>query len=472
MSYIRLNKHYIHLPYLFLGVIELGLLVVAAWIAERWTLSLEQSAAVTFEAPTSWWPSLLFAVVLSCCTLSMGVYTALVREGYSSMVLRTLVSFFLLGSVALFVLRALSGQTLLTQGVIFWGVLMATVFVLLARAVFLRLVDTHELKRRVVIYGAGERAKTLLANLQPEQDVVGVEVVGCIPSGSEPVQVDERLVLPAPNDWVRFVKAQQISEIVVSPDERRQREGGVFPLNELIDCKLIGVPTSDALGFCERELGKIDISMLKPGWMLFSDGFKYSKRRSIAKRLFDIGLAGLFLVALWPFMLLTALAVMLESGRPVLYFQERVGLNGRTFRIYKFRSMRQDAEKEGKAVWASKNDSRVTRVGAFIRNTRLDELPQLYNVLRGDMSFVGPRPERPEFVQDLSAHIPFYDTRHKVKPGLMGWAQLKYPYGASVDDARNKLQYDLYYTKNHSFLMDLLIMIQTVEIVLLGKGVH
>jgi exopolysaccharide biosynthesis polyprenyl glycosylphosphotransferase len=205
--------------------------------------------------------------------------------------------------------------------------------------------------------------------------------------------------------------------------------------------------------------------------MLFSDGFKYSRHRYLAKRLFDIAFAGLFLLVLWPFMLLTAMAVMLESGRPVLYHQLRTGLNGKVFRIYKFRSMRQDAEKGG-AVWAQKNDARVTRVGAVIRNTRLDELPQLWNVLKGDMSFVGPRPERPEFVRDLAGQIPYYEVRHKVKPGLMGWAQLKYPYGASVEDARNKLQYDLYYTKNHSFLMDMLIMIQTVEIILLGKGVH
>jgi exopolysaccharide biosynthesis polyprenyl glycosylphosphotransferase len=205
--------------------------------------------------------------------------------------------------------------------------------------------------------------------------------------------------------------------------------------------------------------------------MLYSDGFKYSKRRLMAKRIFDLILASAFFAVLWPFMLLTAIAVKLESPGAVLYHQVRVGLNGRHFRIYKFRSMRQDAEKNG-AVWAQKNDARVTKVGAFIRNTRLDELPQLYNVLAGSMSFVGPRPERPEFVTDLSQQIPFYDTRHKVKPGLMGWAQLKYPYGASVEDAKNKLQYDLYYTKNHSFLMDMLIMIQTVEIILLGKGVH
>lgn len=469
MSYIRLNKHYIHLPYVFLGAIEFLLLLGAAWAARIWYLQLNSLAPLWTQ---TWAPEILFAVVLSFCTLSMGVYPALVREGYSSMVLRTLVSFFLLASLALFVLAVFTPKGFLPQGVVFWGVIFSTALVLVARAVFLKLVDTKELKRRVIIYGAGSRAQQLLDNLVPEKDVIGVQVIGCIPGEQETPVVDQALIMPVPKDWLGFVKAHRISEIVVSPDERRQREGGGFPLNELIDCKLAGVSSSDALAFCERELCKVDISLLKPSWMLFSDGFKYSKRRSIAKRLFDVGLASMFFLMLWPFMLLTAAAILLESGRPVLYFQERVGLNGRTFRIYKFRSMCQNAEKEGKAVWAQKNDSRVTRVGAFIRNTRLDELPQLYNVLKGDMSFVGPRPERPEFVRDLAEQIPFYEMRHKVKPGLMGWAQLKYSYGASVDDARNKLQYDLYYTKNHSFLMDMLIMIQTVEIVLLGKGVH
>ena len=333
-------------------------------------------------------------------------------------------------------------------------------------------VDTAKLKRRVVIYGAGNRAKKLLEDLAPEIDVLGVDVVGCVPNANENIQVDERTVLPLPSDWLDFVKRSYISEIVVSPDERRRVQGDLaFPLNDFLDCKLAGVPSCDALSFCERELGKIDITLLQPSWMLYSDGFKYSKRRLMAKRIFDLILASVFFAVLWPFMLLTAIAVKLESPGAVLYHQVRVGLNGRHFRIYKFRSMRQDAEKNG-AVWAQKNDARVTKVGAFIRNTRLDELPQLYNVLVGSMSFVGPRPERPEFVTELSQQIPFYDTRHKVKPGLMGWAQLKYPYGASVEDAKNKLQYDLYYTKNHSFLMDMLIMIQTVEIILLGKGVH
>jgi exopolysaccharide biosynthesis polyprenyl glycosylphosphotransferase len=205
---------------------------------------------------------------------------------------------------------------------------------------------------------------------------------------------------------------------------------------------------------------------------VFADGFSASRSRDISKRLFDIAICLVLAVVLLPAIALAAFLVFIESGRPILYSQVRVGLNGKPFKIYKIRSMTKDAEKGGKAVWASANDARITRVGAFIRNTRLDEIPQLWNVVRGDMSFVGPRPERPEFVDQLNEEVPFYEYRHSVKPGLMGWAQLNYPYGASVEDAKGKLEYDLYYTKNHSFIMDLLIMIQTVEVVLLGKGVH
>lgn len=471
MSYIRLSKHYVHLPYLFLGVTEALVLGVSAWLAQLLTYNLVDIQNGLLFLPPDWRPIIIFSLLLSCCTLSMGVYTALAREGFSSMVLRTLVSFFFLGSLGLFVLGLLLGKQIIHQGLIFWGVLISTALVIMVRWVFIKVVDTAQLKRRVVIYGAGACAKKLLEDLASEVNVLRVHIVGCIPSADEAVEVDSSLVIPEPHDWLAFVHREQISEIVISPDERRRRNGDEFPLSTFLDCKLAGIPSSDSLSFCERELGKIDITLLKPSWMLFSDGFKYSKRRMVAKRLFDMALASAFFLVLWPFMLLTVIAVKLESPGPILYHQIRVGLNGRHFRIYKFRSMRQDAEKHG-AVWAQKNDARVTRVGAFIRNTRLDELPQLYNVLAGQMSFVGPRPERPEFVTDLAQQIPFYDTRHKVKPGLMGWAQLKYPYGASVEDAKNKLQYDLYYTKNHSFLMDMLIMIQTVEIVLLGKGVH
>jgi sugar transferase (PEP-CTERM system associated) len=446
LSYIRINKHFIHTPYLWLGVAETAALAGANLIVQG-HLGVEP-----------FWPgAVLFAVILGCCTLSMGVYGALLRESLLSLVLRVLVSFCLLGAAALFILGQLWPVDCFASNAVFWSVIAAGFIVVPVRMLFRTLVDLNQLRRRVVLFGAGAKAQKLLAELAPEKSTLAIEIVGCIANMNETVEVEQSLLLPLPADWLSFAKAEQISEIVICPDERRRSDGSEFPLGEFLDCKLAGIDSSDALSFYERELGKIDLSSLQPSWMLFSDGFKYSKRSQWAKRLFDL--------------ILTALAVRLESPGSVLYHQTRVGLNGRHFRIYKFRSMRTDAEKGG-AQWAVKNDARITRVGAFIRNTRLDELPQLYNVLSGTMSFVGPRPERPEFVVGLTEQLPYYDLRHKVKPGLMGWAQLKYSYGASVDDARHKLQYDLYYTKNHSFFIDILIMIQTVEIILLGKGVH
>lgn len=220
-------------------------------------------------------------------------------------------------------------------------------------------------------------------------------------------------------------------------------------------------------------MGKIKLDVLDPSWMFLSDGFRGGAVRAYLKRLFDITLAVLLLPLLLPLMLLVAVAVFIEGGLrgPILYRQVRVGENGRPFQIVKFRSMKTDAEKDG-AQWATRNDARVTRVGAVIRKVRLDELPQILNVLRGNMSFVGPRPERPEFVEQLAEKIPYYNERHRVKPGLTGWAQICYQYGASQEDAFEKLQYDLYYVKNYSLLLDLMILVQTVEVVLMGKGAH
>jgi len=470
LQYIRIRKHYIQIPYLVLGVIEFGLLMSAVYLAGAF---MSRSVSLSQELIELLWPpAMAFAVIMSCCTLSMGSYVSLVREGYSSMVLRTLVSFCLLGSVAVFIIGIFFPQLFVSQTLLFWAIIAGLALVFAARWVFVGAVDAAKMKRRVLIYGAGLQAKALLDSYHSESNALGVEIFGCVLGKNETIAVNPDLVKTEPSDWGWFIKDNDISEVVIAPDERRSSMGGSFPVEELLDCKLSGVRITDVLGFYEREMNKIELSQLHPGWMLFSDGFRYSKVRDFIKRVFDLSISLLLLVILWPFMLLTAALVFLESGRPMLYRQMRVGLHGKEFPIYKFRSMRQDAEKGGKAVWATQNDSRVTKVGAFIRNTRLDELPQLYNVIMGHMSFIGPRPERPEFVSELTHKIPYYQIRHRVKPGLMGWAQLKYPYGASVEDAENKLRYDLYYTKNHSFLMDVLILIQTVEVVLLGKGVH
>lgn len=471
MAHVRVLNHYLHTKFLFLGIIEFGLLIfsVLAGIELRnlWSGGPDN---IYLEHPAV--QLIVFALVMSCCSLAMGVYTSIFREGLTGMLLRTIVAYFFLGTASLTILYYLFPSIYLGRGVLAFAIFFALVFVLILRVLFYKVVDLAQLSRNVVILGVGRNAKQVLDKVRPEDAELSFRVFGCIECGQGETLVDPGLIIKEPENWASFVKQHNISEIVIAPDERRRSEGGDIPIDALLDCKLRGISITEPMVFIERELLKIEVGMLRPSWALFSDGFVYSQLRDVMKRVFDLTIASFILLITWPLMLLTAIAVKLESRGPTLYQQVRVGLNGKEFSITKFRSMSQDAEKDGKAIWATKNDARVTRVGAFIRNTRLDELPQLYNVFKGDMSFVGPRPERPQFVEELKVAIPYYDARHRVKPGLMGWAQLKYPYGASVDDARNKLKYDLYYVKNHSFFMDVLIVIQTVEVVLLGKGVH
>ncbi|MFT6029677.1 MAG: sugar transferase (PEP-CTERM system associated) [Oleiphilaceae bacterium] len=471
VAHVRVLNHYLHTKFLFLGALEFVLLMCAVLIGiDVRNLWSDEFSQLYLELPEI--QLFVFAFVMSCCSLAMGVYTSIFREGLTGMLLRTIVAYFFLGTASLTILYYIFPSIYLGRGVLAFAILFALVFVLVIRALFYKVVDLAQLSRNVVILGAGKTARQLLDKVRPEDANLSFKIFGCVVCGEGEILVDEKIIINDPIDWAEFVKKENISEIVVAPDERRRSEGGDIPTNALLDCKLRGIRVTEPMAFIERELLKIEVEMLRPSWALFADGFVYSQFRDLMKRAFDLSVALFIFIFAWPFMLLTAIAVRLESVGPVFYKQVRIGLNGKEFPIYKFRSMTQDAEKDGKAVWATKNDARVTRVGSFIRNTRLDELPQLYNVFKGNMSFVGPRPERPQFVDELKEVIPFYDARHRVKPGLMGWAQLKYPYGASVEDAQNKLKYDLYYVKNHSFFMDVLIVIQTVEVVLLGKGVH
>lgn len=470
MFHIRIFKHYLPLQYIILALFEYWLLVFAVYLAVRIRLPEEIINPINYQDPYSYRSS-VFAIVMLCCTLSLGVFEAKLREGFSGLAVRSVVSFFLLGSAALTVLYYIFPSLQLGRGVLSIAVVVALVLCLGARALFFLIVDSSRLRRKVLVLGAGPRALEIVQNVEGSSQLASCQLVGFVPAGTVADGISADRLLEPGEDLLAYCRLHSVDEIVVALDERRRNMGGNLPIDALLDCKLAGIDVIDAVGFCEREIGRIELNQLDPSWMLFSEGFRYSGARDFFKRIFDISICLVLLSLVWPFMLLTALAVYLEDGSPVLYRQTRVGLNGRHFDLFKFRSMRTDAEKNG-AVWARQNDDRVTRVGAFIRNTRLDELPQIYNVLTGDMSFVGPRPERPEFVGNLIKQVPFYDERHRVKPGLMGWAQLKYPYGASVEDAAQKLRYDLYYTKNHSLLLDILIVIQTVEVVLLGKGVR
>lgn len=469
MAHIKLFNHYLQTPYLLLGLLEFAVLVAAAHAG--FYIRFGPEVVTHFDWASQWMlRAVVFAVAMLACTAAMGVYPSRLREGFTSMAVRTVVSYCLLGSMALILLYYLVPHWYIGRGVLLVAVLVALAVVLPLRFLFFAAVGIEPLRRRVLLVGTGHRAQQLLDTLDKDRAQLGVEIVGCIEAGGTSV-VNPALRRRPPENWLEMVRRERISEIVVVMDERRRGQGALFPLADLLDCKLAGVRVIEAINFYERETGRIELDLLNPGWMLFSDGFRYSQPRDVAKRIFDVLISLLLLLLTWPLMLIAVVGILLESGRPVIYRQIRVGLNGKPFELLKFRSMIRNAEQHG-AQWAAQNDSRITRFGHFMRNTRIDELPQLYNVLRGQMSFIGPRPERPEFVCDLVEKIPYYDARHRVKPGLMGWAQLKYPYGASMEDAAEKLRYDLYYTKNHSLLLDMVIVVQTVEVILLGKGVR
>lgn len=466
MAHIRLFNHYIHTPYLALGVAEgIAHFAIFTTIAQYFY----------GESPDHSLQASAYVVLMMCSTLAMAVYQSRFREGLSGMLLRSVVSYFLLGCGLLSFLYLFIPVLYPGSGVLAPAAVASLVVTILLRLVFYRVVGEERLRWRLLILGSGARAAQLVDVFQKELRGRGLTLVGVVPSGEPDPQVSPQYFLQGPSVF-ELARSERVDEIVVAVEERRRREDGstALPIDDLLDCKLSGIRVVEASTLYEREVKRIEISLIQPAWLVYGDGFRVSWLRDAMKRGFDIAVSLVLLAVVWPFMLLTALAVWLEGycRAPVLYRQVRVGLNGSHFEVLKFRSMRPDAEKDGKAVWAKKNDDRITIVGKFIRASRLDELPQIYNVLRGEMSFVGPRPERPEFVQDLARQIPFYDARHRVKPGLMGWAQLCYPYGASVEDAAEKLKYDLYYVKNHSLLLDILIVIQTVEVILLGKGVR
>jgi sugar transferase (PEP-CTERM system associated) len=319
------------------------------------------------------------------------------------------------------------------------------------------------------VLGTGPEARLVEASLAAARPA-GLQLVGFYPLA----KVTERAVsanrtLADGKPLQDTVRALKVDEIIVAV---RQQRGGVLPLRELLDCRLYGTDITDLARFFERVHGKVPIELLKVSWLIYGNGYRQGWLRTVVKRVFDLAASLILLTVTLPLMIVTTIAIALESGFPVIYRQERVGYEGKTFTVLKFRSMGHDAEQGGQARWAVARDPRVTRVGRVIRKLRIDELPQLFNVLRGEMSFVGPRPERPEFVDLLTAQIPYYAVRHSVKPGLTGWAQVRYSYGATVEQSVRKLEYDLYYVKNHTLALDILVLLETVRVVMLGEGAH
>jgi sugar transferase (PEP-CTERM system associated) len=461
---VRLFGHYLHVQLLVLATVEFVLFCGAMLGAEalRWGLDLDQ----LYGRESMWARALIFGCVSSISFLALGLYTLRQRVGVFGISLRIVVAVLATLAVVATVFYVVPeidiGRSVLS---IACGV--AVVLAMASRTVATRAIGMDGLKKRVLVYG---ESATLgrFRRMRRRSDRVGFNLVGVVHPPVDPADDLGVTAYEAPNGLKALCEQLNIDELVVAVQNRRE----AMPVKDLLQCRFAGIGVIEFISFMERETGRIELDLLNPSWIIFGDGFRRDGVRLFTARALDFIASGVLLVLASPVMLLTGLAIWLEDGRKggqIFYRQNRVGFEGRIFPLLKFRSMRVDAEAAG-AQWAQKDDPRVTRVGAFIRKTRFDELPQLLNVLRGHMGFVGPRPERPEFVTQLEEKIPYYSYRHSVKPGVTGWAQLSYPYGSSVEDARQKLQYDLFYVKHHNLLFDLTILIQTVEVVLLGKG--
>ena len=462
---VRIFRHFVPVSVILLALIEITLIAII-W---HWYLSTNPSfgiPSVNFLES----PSLRLAIIAGLAMLISGLYQNKTFIDY-----RTLAAHLILGLVFLIPIAAFGyvyWDDSIRVHTYIWELYLKVaaswlVCIVITRAIFSTLTDLNLFKRRVIVLGAGKKAARI-AEIEKSEDGGYFTPVAYLSTCPGSQEVSQKIIDVSNNDpdaISRLAREFKAGEVVIAPDDRRG-----LPVQQLLQCRMDGVGVIDYMDFVERETKTVDVLALYPGWLVFSDGFRGCGPAKLSKRCIDITLSvGLLLFTL-PLMLLTSLLIKLDSPGPGLHRQERVGLGGKMFVVLKFRSMQADAEKDGTPLWAGARDPRVTRIGAVIRKLRIDELPQLLNVLYGEMSFVGPRPERPAFVDQFSRDIPFYSERHCVKPGITGWAQIKYPYGASLQDARNKLAYDLYYVKNYGIFLDLVIVLQTIRVVLSGSG--
>ncbi|HYJ31447.1 MAG TPA: TIGR03013 family XrtA/PEP-CTERM system glycosyltransferase [Allosphingosinicella sp.] len=459
---IRLFKHYVPYWVLVLGALDALLLLGSAeagWLARIWQLGGEVDPE-TARLPTL----LIFVAAVQLAMVAVGVYRS---EALLSLRIATarLVVALALGILFLSLVFFLFPPVGFWRSNLLYATMIALVALAAARLVLTHAIGGEALKRRVLVLGAGARAARVEA--LAKRDGATFTIAGYVAMNDGPAAVARAVNRADIANFADHLLRLGATEVVLALEERRN----ALPLSDLLRAKTTGVEVNDLSTFLERETGRVDLDSLNPSWLIFSDGFSAGRRlSSIGKRMFDVFVSIAILILTAPLVAVTALAVKLESKGPAFFRQRRVGLYGVPFDILKLRSMREDAEVGGKAVWAQKDDPRVTRIGYYIRKLRIDELPQAWSVLKGDMSFVGPRPERPQFVADLEARLPYYAERHMVKPGITGWAQINYPYGASIEDSRQKLEFDLYYAKNYSPLLDLLILLQTLRVVLWPEG--
>ncbi len=458
---IRIFKHYVPKPVFILGFVEL-LILAGAIVLGLTTRFSQLGMGVSYGQ--HWGAFLAFVAVVMVSLVAVGLYQSEAYRDVRVMVIRLLTSA-LLSLVVMSVVSFVLPDVDIWRSVFAYGLGYSVIGIFVSRMIFSRIADLDQLKRTVILLGAGKRARRI-KEMEREASGPGFRTAATIRMAPTEVEFPEAPDFETVRPLVDFALDLQAEEIVVASEERR----GTLPVEDLLACKMEGIKVTDATTFIEQQTGAVDLESVSPSWLIFSDGFGRSGRFDLfLKRLFDVTTSLLLLLLTLPILIVTAIAIKVTSPGPVFYRQERVGQGGRTFMVLKFRSMRTDAERNG-PQWAQANDDRVTPVGRLIRTARIDEIPQIFNVLKGDMSFVGPRPERPVFVEQLAKEIPFYLERHRVKPGITGWAQINYPYGASVEDARHKLQYDLYYIKNYSIFLDFLVLIQTLRVVLWPEG--
>jgi sugar transferase (PEP-CTERM system associated) len=461
----RLNLN-LHITYSWLAVADAVLFFASCYLA-AWLYFLPDPVLFSdFSSEIPYWAG-VFVCMTMLAMLSMGLYQPRMRDGVHGVLLRTLAAFIMM-AIGMFIIILLFPADFPLKGVFVYAAGLAFVSSLITRNIFKNTVKLEKFNRRVLVLGAGRKASNIISKMRRKSDHYGFRICAYVRVPEEEVTVATGNVITLSQPLSEYVRQHEIHQVVVALDNQRDN----MPGEELLRCRMLGVSVVNLLDFFEQEAGKVLVEEAPPEWFIFAQRFRPNFASGFCKRTFDIVAGVILLLGTWPFMLLTMLAIKIEDGfsAPVLFHQKRVGLYGQVFSVMKFRSMSINAEADGKARWATENDSRITGVGQVIRKLRIDELPQILNVLAGDMAFVGPRPERPEFVSELAQQIPYFEKRHCVKPGITGWAQLNYPYGSSVSDARHKLEFDLYYVKNQSLYLDCIVLLRTVEVVAFGKG--
>lgn len=466
---VRIFSHYVHKKFMLLAGLEALVLLFSFYLGLAFNLSgsaFADSGALTLVGSgASAMTAALFVLGMVTVMKVLGLYDVVLWQNMRLVQVRMAIALPCSLALIFLIVYAVPALHFGTNGLI---ITVSTAFggIALVRLLFYKWDKVGAFKPRVLVLGTGSRAVRLADIAQHSDKHFMVGYVPFPPSASHQVPALQVLSIAAGESLHSIVKKHRVNQIVIAVRDRR----GALPVRDLLECRTQGVNVMELATFFEREYRQVALESISPSWMMLGEGFRQGVLRRGMKRLFDLIVSAVLLLLALPIMLIAAVCIVVESGFPVLYRQERVGQEGRVFSIYKFRSMNNNAERDGTPRWAIANDDRTTRVGRIIRKLRIDELPQVINVFKGEMSFVGPRPERSYFVDKLVNQIPYYALRHTVKPGITGWAQVCYSYGASLDDTSEKLQYDLYYLKNHTLFLDLMILIATIEVVLWGKG--